>query len=85
MSGAGKGAIGPQIEAIVEQIKPILGGLHPGLQGAVLAELLAMWLAGHVAEVRESLLDVHVRTVRELIPPNAAILDEIARSHGIPR
>ena len=34
---------------LVEAIKPILANEKPYVQGAALADLLAMWLAGHVA------------------------------------
>jgi len=57
---------------IVDRIKPILAGNDPGVQGAVLAELLSLWLAGHSPpEVREVLLKNHVDTVRELTGINA--------------
>ena len=57
---------------IVDRIRPILGGHHPAVQGAVLADLLAIWLAGHQADLREALLDVHIEKVRELVPVNEA-------------
>jgi hypothetical protein len=71
-------------EAIVERIKPILAGRSPELQGEVLADLLAIWLAGHIApgdpaatcEMREHLLAMHVDEVRELIPINAKIMND---------
>lgn len=62
---------------LVEAIRPILGGKPPPIQGAVLADLLAIWLAGHCtadaatnAAVREELLSAHIAMVRELIPVN---------------
>lgn len=54
-------------EAIVDRIKPLLGGHHPQIQGMVLAELTSIWLGGHPLEVREALLDVHCSGVRELV------------------
>lgn len=51
--------------AVEEAIEPLLAGRHPGLQGAVLALLLITWLKGHPEEVRERLLAMHLRLVRE--------------------
>lgn len=56
--------------AIVDRIRPMLAGYHPAEQGAALADLLAIWLAGHPAEIREALLKMHVDKVRELVPVN---------------
>jgi len=73
---------------IVRQCRLILAGRSSGAQSAALADLLAMWLAGHSASsgdpaasdaVRENLLAAHVDLVRRLIPPN------VARIHGRPR
>jgi len=53
---------------IVERIHPILEGRGPEAQGAILAELLATWIAGHHPKVRDKVLRLHVRFVRELVP-----------------
>ena len=70
-------AVGPLVEAI----RPILAGKPPPIQSAVLADLLAMWLAGHglgngdeSEQLREELLEGHVELVRQLIPVNVDIL-----------
>jgi len=60
----------------------VLHGHGPIVQGAVLADLLAMWLAGHVgsgaAELREHLLADHMKLVRKLIEVNEpAILERV--------
>ena len=39
-------------------------------QGGALADLLAIWLAGHPREYRAALLDHHLAAVRKLIPLN---------------
>jgi hypothetical protein len=60
---------------LAEQIKPLLAGHRPDIQGAALAELLAIWLAGHrvlndpaeQARLREELLATHIAAVRELV------------------
>ena len=36
-----------EVAALVEQVKPLLAGHAPQVQGAALAELLAIWLDGH--------------------------------------
>jgi hypothetical protein len=70
-------AVGPLVEAI----RPILADKPPQIQGAVLADLLSMWLAGHgpgggdaAAQMRELLLAEHVELVRKLVPLNEAHL-----------
>lgn len=70
------------VDPIVDQIRPLLAGQPAELVGAVLADLLAIWLAGHIipddpAEtnaLREALLDFHIRLVRRLIPVHAAAI-----------
>ena len=66
------------VEQIVKAISPLLAGHSPEIQGAVLADLLAMFLAGHVGSdadaVREEILRLHIETVRELIPVNEEII-----------
>ncbi len=57
---------------LVDKIRPILAGKIPEVQGAVLADLLAMWLAGHHQggpEVLRTLLNAHVEHVKRLVPP----------------
>ena len=57
---------------LVDEVKPLLAGHSPAVQGAVLADLLAIWLGGHhaggdTADLRDRLLEMHVSKVRELI------------------
>lgn len=55
----------------VQLIKRFLKGLHPGLQGFILAELMALWISGHYAgngehaALREKVLQYHTDMVRE--------------------
>jgi hypothetical protein len=53
-----------------ERIKPLLAGHPPAVQGAALADLLATLIGGHLGppELREALLNVHIESVRKLIP-----------------
>ena len=71
-------AVTPEdVERIVDRIRPVLAGHPPELQGAVLADLLAMWIAGHHPVLRDEILTLHIDGVRKLIAPNeAAIFDQ---------
>jgi len=82
-----------RVRELVEKIGPLLHGQGPEVQSAVLADLTAMWLAGHmllddVGEIdaaaterlRLELLTEHVRLVDNLIRPNEAAI--LAR-HGV--
>jgi hypothetical protein len=67
------------VTEVVDRIRPILGGHHPAVQGAVVADLVAIWLAGHQADLREALLDSHIDTVRQLVPANVAAMGVFKR------
>jgi hypothetical protein len=58
----------PAAAELEQKIRPILAGQHPAVQGATLASLLACWLAGHPASMRDELIDAHGRSVRQLVP-----------------
>lgn len=68
-----------EITAIVERIKPLLAGYPAEMQGAVLADCLAIWLAGHhiagdedaTRKMRADLLSMHCAAVRKLTELNA--------------
>ena len=68
--------------ALAEEIgRNHLAGRGEFVQGAVLAELLARWLAGHFPrDFREELLAMHIDVVRQLILPNEAQVLEMLRS-----
>jgi hypothetical protein len=42
------------------------------VQGAILADLLSLWLPGHAPQLREEVLAMHVEKVRELVAPSEA-------------
>jgi hypothetical protein len=71
-----------EVEAIVKAIHPALSGQPPEIQGAVLADLLATFIAGHHPALREEILTLHVDAVRTLIPHNE--LEIFARRGGKP-
>lgn len=49
-------------------IEPFLAGRKPGIQSAILADLLAKWVAGHHPALRERILADHIALVVNLIP-----------------
>lgn len=61
------GSMATRAMEIVKQIEPLLAGAGPDIQGAVLADLLATWLAGHPAEMREDMLQLHLEAMQPLI------------------
>lgn len=61
-------------QELADQIKPILAHNDPSIQSATLADLLAMWVAGHAPELREEVLDMHIRLVRDLVPINEEMM-----------
>jgi hypothetical protein len=70
-----------RVESLVMSVKPILAGHDPAVQGGALADLTALWLAGHQAgedsdAVREDLLDMFIDYVRQLIPVNLMLIEE---------
>jgi hypothetical protein len=61
-------------DEIRDVIRPMLAGRDPGVQGGALADLLALWLAGHPPFVREAMIEMHIEMVRDLIPVNEHII-----------
>jgi len=67
-----------EVMALVKAVRPLFAGKPVHVQGAALADLLAMWLAGHVLlgdpketkRMREHMLRLHVTGVRALIDIN---------------
>jgi hypothetical protein len=57
-----------EVGRIVKAIMPLLAGKDGGIQGAVLAELVAIWQAGHHPDFRDTNLDLWLETVRALTP-----------------
>jgi hypothetical protein len=67
---------GPEAAKMLDECSKALVGHETYVQGAVLADLLSMWLAGHnvvgdreaTDRLREGLLQEHIQAVRALIP-----------------
>jgi hypothetical protein len=53
-------------EELVAEIGPILHGHSPDSVGAALGELLAIVIAGHHPDLRESVLEALVKLVKDL-------------------
>jgi hypothetical protein len=72
------------VVALVTAVRPLFIGTPPEIQGAALADLVSIWLAGHVVRGdpkatkrwREQVLKVHIETVRLLVPINYQALVE---------
>ena len=56
------------------KLQPMLKGREPGVQGAAIADLAAIWLAHWPPAAREELLQMHVGKIRELIEVNEKII-----------
>ena len=77
---------------LVEAIKPHFEGKPAQVQGAALAEMLSLWLAGHVNQnnpdksdrVRKAVLEEHLKTVWQLVPINYEMVIK-PRLQGRPR
>lgn len=56
----------------VERIKPILAGIRPDIQGAVIGDLFAIYLAGHVGpgqdDIRDEIIGHWIELVRSMVP-----------------
>lgn len=64
-----------EAQRITEQIRPLLGGHPPTLQGMIIAELMAIWLAGHDPALRPALRKLQDETIDEMLP----LWDELLR------
>ena len=63
-----------EVADLVDRIRKHLRGKRPELQGAVLCDLVAMYVAGHHPTLRDDVLEIHINTVRALVPANEAAL-----------
>ena len=67
------------VTGLVEAISPLLAGQSPGVQGAVLGDLVAMYFAGQHPSVREQVITLWIDMMRSLVGVNAAMILEM---HG---
>jgi hypothetical protein len=66
-------------ESVLERLWPVIqremGGQGDIVQGAVLADMVAVWISGHVvpgspsdtAELQKGMLELHIATVQQLV------------------
>lgn len=57
-----------EVDSAVSEIGGTLAGRPPQLQGAILADLLSMWLAGWNPNVRDEAMSLLLKLARERIP-----------------
>ncbi len=55
-------------DSAVEQVGALLAGRPPQAQGAILADLVSMWLAGWNPAVREEAFSLLLALARERVP-----------------
>jgi len=72
-----------EVDALVERIKLLLRGQGPELQGAALADLVAIFFAGHHPAMREEMIGHWLTAMRGLIPINEALqFEHIGKPEG---
>lgn len=59
-------------EAISMAIRPLLAHQGMEIQGAVLADLVSIFFAGHHPAIREEMIADWIKTMRDLIPISEA-------------
>ena len=78
---------GDEILEIAAEISPLLHGHEPGVQGAVLADLVSRWVANHFHEeggelsrkIRREVLADFVKLVRGLVPFHVEAVNEFKK------
>jgi hypothetical protein len=63
-----------QWKKLVERIEPMLSGKGPEVQGAVLVDLVATWLAGHHPDLRPEVLTQFMVTLVRLAAINEKLI-----------
>jgi hypothetical protein len=63
-----------EAEKLTDKIGELLHGRGPEIQGAALADLVAIFFAGHHPALREESIEHWITCMRNLIPVNEAIL-----------
>ncbi|WP_038384925.1 hypothetical protein [Bradyrhizobium elkanii] len=67
-------------DALVEQIRPILAGQTPEVVGATLAQLLAIFIAGHAPLLRETAQRLLMDCAEGLVPVMVEEMIEAGRA-----
>jgi hypothetical protein len=74
MSESERAAAEAKGDELLDRIRPLLGGHHPAVQGYVVADLVAMWIAGHHVDVRDEIRAKQFDFIRELEALHAKVL-----------
>jgi hypothetical protein len=61
-------------QALAKRISELLAGQGPDVQGAALADLVAMFFAGHHPDIRDEVMRTWISFMQKLIEPNDHIL-----------
>ncbi|MEY9364756.1 hypothetical protein ABH994_007477 [Bradyrhizobium yuanmingense] len=69
-----------QSDALVEHIRPILAGQSPEVTGATIAQLLAIFIAGHAPPLREVSLRLLLECAEGLVPAMVGEMIEAGRA-----
>ena len=69
-----------QSDALVDQMRPILAGQNPEVQGAAIAQLLAIFIAGHAPPMRESARKLLMDCADGLVPIMVEEMIEVGRA-----
>lgn len=59
---------------LAKRLREALAGKDPEIQGAALADMVSMWVAGHPPFVREQVLESWLEVMRRLIEVNDKIM-----------
>jgi hypothetical protein len=74
-----------EVDDLCEEIRPLLAGREPEIIGAVLGDLVALWLVAHQAPAdeieayREGVLQAFIAMVRGLMPINEMMVRELLK------
>jgi hypothetical protein len=58
------------------KMRSLLAGKHPAIQGSVLAERVATFIAGHTPEIRPTIMAVHTTWIERLVPDYADLIHD---------
>jgi 2,3-bisphosphoglycerate-independent phosphoglycerate mutase len=62
------------VDQMTARMKEMLSGFPPELQGAMLADLIAIWLVGHAPQIRQYLYREHAKMIWPLVNANEKII-----------
>jgi hypothetical protein len=69
-------------QALGTLIKPMLQGHGPAVQGAILADMVSLWIAGHNPDIRAEVWANWATLVHRLVPASE---QELFGNLGFPR